>query len=136
MLRIAPTFLLRALLNRSFSQLLGDADDTPQRALAVALLREIVRYRLRRADIVALLQRLVDQTENETYGPHDLQAWPGRILLLFGSDDPATPPDKRAAMRKLYPQAEVKVFAGGDHTFSLTHQREYFETIDAFLAGR
>lgn len=136
LLRIAPIFLLRALANRSFSRLLGDADDTPERALVVALLREIMRYRLQRADVIVLLERLVDQTENETYTPHDLQGWHGRMLLLFGSDDPTTPPEKREAMRTLYPHAEVKLFAGGDHTFSLSHQQEYFEVIDAFLAGR
>lgn len=135
LLRLTPTFLLRALVNRSFSRLLNDADDRPERALAVALLQEIMRYRVRRQDFIALLERLLDQTENYTFAPEDLEAWHGRILLLFGSDDPATPPDKRAAMQQLYPQAEVKVFEGGDHTFSLSHQQEYFEAIDAFLAG-
>lgn len=135
LLRIVPTFLLRALVNRSFSRLLGDADDTQEWALAVALLQEIMRTRVGRADFMALLERLVDQTEHYAFSSRDLQAWPGQILLLFGSDDPATPPNKREAMQKLYPQAEVRVFQGADHTFALSHQKEYFEAADRFLAG-
>lgn len=135
LLRIVPTFLLRALVNRSFSRLLGDADDTPERALAVALLQEIMRTRVGRKDFIALLERLVDQTEHHAFSPHDLQGWPGQILLLFGSDDPATPPNKREAMQQLYPQADVRVFQGADHTFALTHQKEYFQAVDRFLAS-
>jgi len=37
-------------------------------------------------------------------------------------------------MRVLYLQAEVKVFEGREHAIALTHQVEYFATIDEFLA--
>lgn len=133
LLRLAPTALLRALARRSFARLLSD-EDMPGRALLLAQLEEILRDRLGRADFIALLERLVDQTEHGAFAPEDLADWPGRILLLFGSDDPATPPDKREAMQRLYPQAEVIVFEG-DHAFALTHQREYFRAVDSFLSG-
>jgi pimeloyl-ACP methyl ester carboxylesterase len=54
--------------------------------------------------------------------------------MLFGSEDPSTPADKRQAMRTLYPQAEMIVFEGGEHGIGLTHKQEYFAAIDTFLA--
>jgi pimeloyl-ACP methyl ester carboxylesterase len=37
-------------------------------------------------------------------------------------------------MCDLYPRAEVKVFEGGEHGIAITHQQEYFQAIDEFLA--
>ncbi len=89
--------------------------------------------RVKREDIFALLSRLIDQTENYTFTPDDLKDWGGSILIVCGSEDPSTPADKREAMQKLYPQAQIKVFEGGKHGIALTHQKEYFAVIDAFL---
>jgi pimeloyl-ACP methyl ester carboxylesterase len=80
------------------------------------------------------LDRLIDQTQNYTFSPEDLQDWPGSILILFGSEDPGTPREKQEEMRQLYPQAEVKVFEGGEHGIALSHQQEYFSAIDEFLS--
>ena len=49
--------------------------------------------------------------------------------------DPSTPPERRESMARLYPQAEMVVFEGADHTVSLTHREEYYRAIDAFLTG-
>jgi len=133
--RITPTFLLRWMINRSFARLESDKTGNPDLVLLWALVEEVINFRLGREDILALMQRLVDQTENYTFSPGDLDDWPGRILLVFGSDDPATPLEKREAMQQLYPQAEVRVFQGGEHGIAITHQAEYFSVIDEFLAA-
>jgi len=133
-LRIMPTFLLRALINRSFARLISDKTGDPDLTMLWALVKEVVFYRVKREDMLAALQRLVDQTQNYTFSPDDLKDWPGSILVMFGSEDPATPQEKRQAMRVLYPQAEVKVFEGGEHGIALSHQQEYFAAIDEFLA--
>jgi len=133
-LRIMPTFLLRALINRSFARLVSDKTGDPDLTMLWALVKEVVFYRVEREDMLAALQRLVDQTENYTFSPDDLKDWPGSILVMFGSEDPATPQEKRQEMRVLYPQAEVKVFEGGEHGIALSHQQEYFAAIDEFLA--
>jgi pimeloyl-ACP methyl ester carboxylesterase len=132
--RITPTFLLRWMINRSFSRLENKKSDDQDMALLWAQVREAVFFHLGRVDILAMLQRLIDQTENYAFSADDLKDWSGRILLVFGSDDPATPREKREAMVKLYPQAEVKVFEGGEHGIAITHQQEYFAVIDEFLA--
>lgn len=131
--RITPTFLLRWMINKSFSRLESNKSDDQDMALLWALVREAIYFRLGRADILALLQRLIDQTENYSFSADDLKDWPGRILLVFGAEDPATPLEKREAMVELYPRAEMKVFEGGEHGIAITHQQEYFAVIDEFL---
>jgi len=133
-LRITPAFLLRWMINRSFSRLESNRTSDKDMTLLWALVKEAIYFRLGRADILAMLQRLINQTDNYTFSADDLKDWPGNILLVFGSQDPATPLDKREAMKELYPQAEVKVFEGGKHGIAISHQQEYFATIDEFLA--
>jgi pimeloyl-ACP methyl ester carboxylesterase len=133
--RIAPMFMLRALINRSFARLESSDINDPDLALLWALVKEVLYYRVQRDDFLTAMQRLIDQTENYTFSHDDLKDWRGSILMLFGSEDPATPADKRQAMRELYPQAEMVVFEGGEHGIGLTHKQEYFATIEAFLAG-
>jgi pimeloyl-ACP methyl ester carboxylesterase len=94
---------------------------------------EEMETRVQRPDLIALVERLIDQTENYTFSPADLQGWPGRILLVFGSEDPTSPVEKRQQMQALYPQAKRIVFEGGQHGIAITHQKEYFAAIDEFL---
>ncbi len=131
--RITPTFLLRSMITKSFSRLESKTSQGQDMALLWAMVREAVYFRLGRADILAMLQRLIDQTEKYTFSANDLEDWPGRILLVFGSEDPATPLARREAMVNLYPRAEVNVFEGGEHGLAITHQQEYFAVIDEFL---
>lgn len=132
-LRFLPTSMLKKLLNRSFSRLDTSLEEYPDLALLWALAREVLDTRVQRRDLFALMERLVDQTEHYSFTPQDLQDWPGCILLVFGSQDPASPADKRDAMQALYPQAEMVVFEGGQHGIAITHQKEYFAAIDGFL---
>jgi len=98
-----------------------------------ALVKEVVFHRLQRKDFIALLRRLVDQTQNYNFTADDLVDWKGKMLIIFGSKDPATPPEKREAMRALYPQAKVVVVEGGEHGISMTEKDQYYGAIDSFL---
>jgi pimeloyl-ACP methyl ester carboxylesterase len=133
LLRIMPMFLLRGLINRSFGRLDSSQRTDPQQALLWALVNEVMTFRVGRADFVTAMRRLIDQTENYTFSPDDLDDWPGSILMLFGDGDPATSPEKRQAMKALYPRAETIVFQGGEHGIALSHQEAYFQVIDDFL---
>jgi pimeloyl-ACP methyl ester carboxylesterase len=134
LLRIMPMFVLRGMINRAFGRLDDSERTDPDQALLWALVNEVVTYRVKRADFVTAMRRLIDQTDNYTFSPDDLQEWPGSILMLFGAGDPATPPEKRQAMEALYPQAETIIFEGGQHAIALSHQEAYFNAIDTFLA--
>jgi pimeloyl-ACP methyl ester carboxylesterase len=132
--RITPTFMLRSMINRTFTRLESESSGDKELTMLWALVKEAVYYRVGRADILAALQRLVNQTQNYTFSADDLKDWPGSMLVVFGSDDPATPAERREAMRALYPQAEVKVIEGAMHGMAITHKEEYFAAIDEFLA--
>jgi pimeloyl-ACP methyl ester carboxylesterase len=135
LLRIMPMFVLRGLIGRAFSRLDSSEGADPDQALLRALVNEVLTYRVGRADFLAAMRRLIDQTENYTFSTNDLKDWPGSILMLFGAEDPATPPEKRQAIQELYPQAETIVFEGGQHAIALSHQEKYFWAIDDFLAS-
>jgi pimeloyl-ACP methyl ester carboxylesterase len=132
--RITPTFLLRWMINRSFAGLVSQQSSDPNMSVIRALIKEVVYYRLEREDILTALDRLIDQTRNYTFSAHDLKDWPGNILLVFGSQDPVSPPEIRKAMRVLYPQAEIKIIEGGEHGLAISHQDEFYGAIDEFLA--
>lgn len=132
LMRLMPAFMLKGLLSRSFSRLDTSQPQDPNMLLLWALAKEALYFHIGRADILALMRRLIDQTEHFTFTPSDLQDWPGKVLLVFGADDPASPPEKREAMQALYPQAEMHVLQG-QHAIALTHQQEYFAAIDGFL---
>jgi pimeloyl-ACP methyl ester carboxylesterase len=133
MFKLMPYSLLRALMNRSFSRLVSEGELQPVQMLMMAQLKEIMHTRVGRKDILAALLRLIDQTENYHFGSEDLADWPGKMLVLMGSDDPSTTPDKRDAMAVLYPQAEHVVFEGADHSISVTHKEQYYLVLDSFL---
>jgi pimeloyl-ACP methyl ester carboxylesterase len=133
-LRWMPSFVLSAMISRSFSKLdASKAEEYPDMSLMWAMVKEVMNYRVKREDIFTLMYLLIDQTENYIFTPDDLRDWRGGILVVCGSEDPSTPLETREAMQTLYPQAQVKVFEGGEHGIALTHQDEYFAVIDEFL---
>jgi pimeloyl-ACP methyl ester carboxylesterase len=133
LLRILPLGLIRSLVNRTFTGLESQRTQDPDQLMIWALVKEVVFHRLRRKDFIALMRRLVDQTENYTFTADDLVDWKGKMLIIFGSKDPATPLEKREAMRALYPQAKVVVIEGGEHGISMTEKDQYYGAIDSFL---
>jgi pimeloyl-ACP methyl ester carboxylesterase len=64
----------------------------------------------------ALLNRFrlaADFDANERLGPGDLRAWPGRLALIESAGDGLIDPRERAALRALYPGAEIHTLDGG-----------------------
>jgi pimeloyl-ACP methyl ester carboxylesterase len=134
LLRCIPTRWLRAMLMKSFERLGRNEGADPAAALVMAQAAEIVMRRMQREDFLAMFALVVDMGTRCRYDPAFLDRWTGKMLMLFGSEDPSTPPPVRGKMSLLYPQAEVVVFEGGTHTIAVTHQKEYFAAIDKFLS--
>jgi pimeloyl-ACP methyl ester carboxylesterase len=101
--------------------------------MSKALFTEIVDTRLTRGQILGLMHRVVDLGLNYRFEANDLSEWPGRVLLLVGEDDPATPPAARQALLAMYPRARVRTFSGAGHLTAIVKQEEYFAEIDGFL---
>jgi pimeloyl-ACP methyl ester carboxylesterase len=135
LLRLIPTRWIRGMVMKSFERLGKGDDENRAAALVMAQAREIVQYRLQRENFLALFSLIADMGTRCPYNPDSVRRWTGKMLLIFGTEDPSTPADVRAKMSSLYPQAKVILFEGGSHTIAVTHQKEYFEAIDNFLSS-
>ncbi|MGE0454966.1 MAG: alpha/beta fold hydrolase [Vicinamibacteria bacterium] len=133
-LGLLPWRVVRALFKARLGGLFPETTN-PELALAKALFEEILEERLSKPQLLALLHRVGELGQARPFAPDDLAAWPGRILLLIGEDDPATPEPARRALAAAYPRAEVRIFSGGGHATAILKQAEYFAAIDAFLAA-
>jgi pimeloyl-ACP methyl ester carboxylesterase len=127
---LLPEGALRWLMGKRLSGLLPEK--TPETAVLYATFQEMLRFRLTKADLMALMWRTVDFTSRE-FTPSDLAGWPGRVSLVLADDDPSTPEDVRARLQALYPDAKMHLFHGGGHATSVARQNEYLAVIDEFL---
>lgn len=129
-----PASVLRALFRLRMGKLFPEGQH-PELALSKALFAEIVDCRLTKAQIISMMRRVVDLAMNYSFTPDELEAWPGRILLLMAEDDPATPPPVREAISAMYPRAQMRTFSGAGHLTPILKQDEYFGAIDEFLTA-
>ena len=86
-----------------------------------------------KADYRARIRVGISWDRHATYTAADLRAWPGRILILEADGDPVVAAAERAALRALYPQAQVHTFRDGGHAASLARRDEYIAAIHGFL---
>ena len=128
---LLPMRLVRFLVERL---VLGRALATrpEEQAFWRALLHELVAQ-LTRADVVSSFDDTIDYRLHYHFSPADLATWPGKVLILQSDDDPATTPAMRAALRALYPQAQVHTFHQAGHTPFLSQPDEFFPLVRAFL---
>jgi len=122
--------LVRHMMRRVFRSMMPEWSE--ETACLLAIFDELIGYALDKKDVIGILERTVDYSVR-SFAPQDLSGWPGKVLLVFGDDDPATPPDVRRRLASLHPGCQVHVFEGAGHTTSVTHQDEYLAVIDEFL---
>lgn len=131
MLRWMPMIMVRGVMRRVFRPMMPEpSEDT---ACLLAIFNELIEVALTKKDVLGILERTLDFTER-TFTPQDLSAWPGKVLLVFGENDPATPPEVRQKLESLYPGCQVHMFEGSGHTTSVTNQDEYQAVIDRFIS--
>ncbi len=129
-LRWLPMGMVRQLIRRAFGSMMPErTDDT---ACMLAIYNELIAFTLGRKDAVGITERAADFALRP-FTPQDLAEWPGKVLLVFGEDDPATPSEVRERLASLYPGCEVQLFKGAGHTTSVTHRDEYLAVLDGFL---
>jgi pimeloyl-ACP methyl ester carboxylesterase len=131
LLRWMPTGLVRWVMRRAFRSMMPERNE--ETACLLAIFNELIGYTLGKKDVIGIIERTADYTVR-SFTPQDTSAWPGKVLLVFGDSDPATPPDVRQRLASLYPGCQVHLFEGTGHTTSVTRQDEYLAVIDGFLA--
>jgi pimeloyl-ACP methyl ester carboxylesterase len=132
LLRWMPMGWVRRMLRRMFRSIMPDWSE--ETACLLAIYDELIGYALSKRDVVAIMTRMADFSER-SYAPDDLADWPGKVLLLFGESDRATPPEVRERLELLYPGCQVHLFVGTGHTTSVTRHDEYLTVVDAFLSA-
>jgi pimeloyl-ACP methyl ester carboxylesterase len=131
LLRWMPMGLVRQMMHRVFRSMMPEWSE--ETACLLAIFDELIGYALDKKDVTGILERTVDYSVR-SFAPQDLSGWPGKVLLVFGDDDPATPPDVRQRLESLYPGCQVHLFEGTGHAASVTRQDEYLAVIDGFLS--
>lgn len=94
--------------------------------------RELISA-ITKEECVGRLKAWIDFDLNSHFTRHDLTGWPGQILILEAEHDATFPLHERAALRRLYPQAQTRTFANSGHAASLSRRGEYIEAIREFL---
>jgi pimeloyl-ACP methyl ester carboxylesterase len=125
-----PLFLLRPQFRQV---MMGLIPKRPETALVRAHLEEIIALHVTKPGMINVYRRVVDYDLLQRFAPGDLDGWPGRVLLLMGDNDPATPEPVRERMKALYPGAEVHLFEGTGHAAGVLKRDEYRAAMDAFL---
>jgi pimeloyl-ACP methyl ester carboxylesterase len=130
LLRWMPMGLVRYVMRRVFRSMMPEWNE--ETACLLAIFHELIGYALGKKDVIGIIERTADFSVR-SFAPQDLSTWPGKVLLVFGENDAATPPEVRQRLESLYPGCQVHLFAGTGHTTSVTHQEEYLGVIDGFL---
>ena len=133
LLRWLPTVLVRWMMRRVFRSMMPERSE--ETACLLAIYEELVGYSLGKEDVLGIVERTIDFSVR-SFTPEDLAGWPGEVLLVFGEDDPATPPQVRQRLESLYPGCQVRLFEGSGHTTSVTKQGEYLAVVDDFVSQR
>jgi pimeloyl-ACP methyl ester carboxylesterase len=131
LLRWMPMGWIRRMLRRIFQSMMPEWSE--ETACLLAIYNELIGYALGKKDLIAIMTRMADFS-GRLYAPDDLVDWPGKVLLLFGEKDNATPPEVRERLELLYPGCQVHLFEGTGHTTSVTRHDEYLTVIDGFLS--
>ncbi len=130
-----PVGVLRWMLGRSLAKLMPADASSPSMLLMLALFHEVMNHHLTKADFLTIIDRTLDFYVRP-FAAEDLAHWPGKVLLVLGEDDPASPERVRSALQALYPQAQLRLFHGTGHTTSVTNQAEYQAVMDEFLQAQ
>jgi PAS domain S-box-containing protein len=86
-----------------------------------------------REDMAAILERMADFSQ-APFSPRDLSAWPIKVLLVFASGDPSTPPAVRKRLEALYPGCRTHVVEGAGRALPFEGRGEYACLIEEFLS--
>lgn len=92
--------------------------------------------RLGKEDLLSGLREMNEFAHLPAAGAPGASALPplaAPVLLIESERDEAFPPLARAALRALYPAAEVRLFAGAGHGVMATRTAEYTDAVREFL---
>ncbi len=132
LLRLMPAAWVSALMRTTSERALAPLTDARRefwRAANSELLRELTKHA-----VIARYQAAVDFDRTSHFTASDLHSWPGCVLILEGEDDPLVDAPAHAALRALYPQAQVHTFLGAGHAAAMADVPGYVTVIEQFMS--
>lgn len=129
-LRLLPMGLMRSGLVWEVSKMLAGAG--AEKRFWVSYFKELAS-KLTKEELVATYRRAIDLETNYRFAADDLKQWPGEILIVESVDDTLIRPAERAALKSLYPRAQVHTFESGGHGASILRREEYLAVVGEFL---
>jgi pimeloyl-ACP methyl ester carboxylesterase len=145
-----PARVERAASNAKWSRRVGRLPIGVSRALLRAIVRGSLKkvtaergfwrgfYR-RAIDAVSrddLVARYALSADIDRHGPPSLAAvpeWRGAIMILEGDADRISRGSSRQALRSLFPDAQLKTFAGAGHAISIERRDQWTAAVTGFL---
>jgi pimeloyl-ACP methyl ester carboxylesterase len=88
---------------------------------------------LTKEDYLSRIQASLDYHQNYSFERGDLSSWPGDILIIEADNDNYVPPKARAALKNLYPTAQIYTFQQTGHSAWATDSDTFFSVIAHFL---
>jgi pimeloyl-ACP methyl ester carboxylesterase len=131
LLKLLPLSWLRALL-KCGNKYMAPGVDAAGRAFWYAYFDDLITS-LTKADYLSRIQVCIDFYRNYTFSRDDLRSWPGRILIIESDNDSYVPARGRAALKALYPQAQVYTFHETGHAAWANQFATFFSVIAQFL---
>ncbi len=128
-----PMFMVKRMLRQRMIGILPPKP-SPELLLIAAQVRETVDTRLSRQAALSTYQRMMD-FDRQTFTPHDLDAWQGKVLIMLAEDDPTTPEGLRNDLIALYPGATIHMFKSSGHATSILESSEYIRVMEEFLSN-
>ncbi len=128
--RAVPMWLGRKVLRKRVAGLLPD--DFEARPFWNEFLGGFAES-MPKAMVVGVLECMCEFICTTGLAPSDLQDRAHRILILESDNDPSIKEDERAALRALYPGAQVHTFHGTGHASSVLEPAAYAEVVLGFL---
>jgi pimeloyl-ACP methyl ester carboxylesterase len=130
-LRVLPRWAVRAVWRLGMDLYLREI--TSERDFWRAYFRDLAGT-ISKEECVSRLKVWIDWDRTSRFSPSNLADWPGRVLILEAEHDTTFPAWERGALRRLYPQAQTRVFSGGGHAASIAQRGEYIAAIAGFMA--
>jgi pimeloyl-ACP methyl ester carboxylesterase len=136
LVRLLPFPLTRALLKFGLRRQLNAAAPPEESGRVEEFRRRLEAYFERKLTKRTMLSRValsLDFNLKESPAPEDLDAWPGRVLIIESDDDPLIPAADRRRLRETYPRALVCAFPGAGHLIQLARPEGLTEVVRAFV---
>ncbi len=130
LLKVLPLTWLRALLKFANQRMAPGV--AAQRTFWHAYFDAIITS-LTKADYLSRIQVCINFYQHYTFSREDLRSWPGKILIVESDNDSYVSERERAALKALYPQAQVYTFHATGHTAWASQFAIFFSVMARFL---